>query len=224
MAAALLHDVGKTREFTYGAEFGFSDEGRLLGHLAIGSGDRRRCRPRPCRRAPPGACCTASSPTTVPEAAGRATAGRDGRAWLRLRRGARAVPAQLARRRASRARSSTASEPSGRGPPALSQSVGPGFSAQPLALCVPSLRLQPPTPRALGGTRRPTASPWPQRVREPFAKSLDRQLAITGLTAAVLGDRRSPAGRGGRRSSTSAPPLNERPMREPRSGPRFARR
>jgi 3'-5' exoribonuclease len=37
MAAALLHDVGKTREFTYGAEFGISDEGRLLGHLAIGS-------------------------------------------------------------------------------------------------------------------------------------------------------------------------------------------
>ena len=37
MAAALLHDVGKTREFTYGAEFGISDEGRLVGHLAIGA-------------------------------------------------------------------------------------------------------------------------------------------------------------------------------------------
>ena len=37
MAAALLHDVGKTREFTYGAEFGTSDEGRMLGHLAIGA-------------------------------------------------------------------------------------------------------------------------------------------------------------------------------------------
>jgi 3'-5' exoribonuclease len=37
MAAALLHDVGKVREFTYGAEFGISDEGRLLGHLAIGA-------------------------------------------------------------------------------------------------------------------------------------------------------------------------------------------
>jgi len=36
MAAALLHDVGKTREFTYAAEFGTSEEGRLLGHLAIG--------------------------------------------------------------------------------------------------------------------------------------------------------------------------------------------
>jgi 3'-5' exoribonuclease len=37
MAAALLHDVGKVREFTYGAEFALSDEGRLLGHLAIGA-------------------------------------------------------------------------------------------------------------------------------------------------------------------------------------------
>jgi 3'-5' exoribonuclease len=37
MAAALLHDVGKVREFTYGAEFGLTEEGRLLGHLAIGA-------------------------------------------------------------------------------------------------------------------------------------------------------------------------------------------
>jgi 3'-5' exoribonuclease len=37
MASALLHDVGKTREFTYGAEIGLSDRGRLLGHLQIGA-------------------------------------------------------------------------------------------------------------------------------------------------------------------------------------------
>jgi 3'-5' exoribonuclease len=37
MAAALLHDVGKAREFTYGARFGVSDEGRLLGHMAVGA-------------------------------------------------------------------------------------------------------------------------------------------------------------------------------------------
>ncbi len=37
IAAALLHDVGKTREFTYGAEFGLTEEGRLLGHLQIGA-------------------------------------------------------------------------------------------------------------------------------------------------------------------------------------------
>ena len=37
MAAAIVHDVGRAREFTYGAEFGLSEEGRLLGHLAIGA-------------------------------------------------------------------------------------------------------------------------------------------------------------------------------------------
>ena len=36
MAAALLHDAGKAREFTYGAEIGLSEQGRLLGHLQIG--------------------------------------------------------------------------------------------------------------------------------------------------------------------------------------------
>jgi len=36
LTAALVHDLGKTREFTYGAEFGLTDEGRLLGHVAIG--------------------------------------------------------------------------------------------------------------------------------------------------------------------------------------------
>ncbi|MGH2923753.1 MAG: 3'-5' exoribonuclease YhaM family protein [Solirubrobacterales bacterium] len=37
MAAALLHDVGKVREFSYGAEFEITEEGRLLGHLALGA-------------------------------------------------------------------------------------------------------------------------------------------------------------------------------------------
>lgn len=37
MAAALLHDVGKVREFAYGAEFEVTEEGRLLGHLALGA-------------------------------------------------------------------------------------------------------------------------------------------------------------------------------------------
>ena len=36
IAAALVHDIGKTREFTYGADFGVSEEGRLLGHVQIG--------------------------------------------------------------------------------------------------------------------------------------------------------------------------------------------
>jgi 3'-5' exoribonuclease len=37
ITAAIVHDLGKTREFTYGAEIGISDEGRLLGHVAIGA-------------------------------------------------------------------------------------------------------------------------------------------------------------------------------------------
>ena len=36
LAASITHDLGRTREFTYGAELGLTDEGRLLGHLAIG--------------------------------------------------------------------------------------------------------------------------------------------------------------------------------------------
>jgi 3'-5' exoribonuclease len=36
MTAAIVHDIGKTREFTYGADIGLSDEGRLLGHVELG--------------------------------------------------------------------------------------------------------------------------------------------------------------------------------------------
>ena len=36
LCAALVHDLGKTREFTYGAEIGLSDEGRMLGHVVLG--------------------------------------------------------------------------------------------------------------------------------------------------------------------------------------------
>jgi 3'-5' exoribonuclease len=36
ICAALVHDLGRTREFTYGAEIGLTDEGRMLGHLVIG--------------------------------------------------------------------------------------------------------------------------------------------------------------------------------------------
>jgi len=36
LTAAITHDLGRTREFTYGAEIGLTDEGRMLGHLVIG--------------------------------------------------------------------------------------------------------------------------------------------------------------------------------------------
>ena len=36
LTAAITHDLGRTREFTYRADFGLTDEGRLLGHLVLG--------------------------------------------------------------------------------------------------------------------------------------------------------------------------------------------
>src|SRR3954452_19495251 len=36
ICAALVHDLGKTREFAHGAEIGLTEEGRLLGHLVLG--------------------------------------------------------------------------------------------------------------------------------------------------------------------------------------------
>ena len=36
MASALVHDIGKTREFTYSAEIGLTEAGRLLGHVELG--------------------------------------------------------------------------------------------------------------------------------------------------------------------------------------------
>jgi 3'-5' exoribonuclease len=37
LTAAIVHDLGRTREFAYGAEIGLTEEGRLLGHLVLGS-------------------------------------------------------------------------------------------------------------------------------------------------------------------------------------------
>jgi 3'-5' exoribonuclease len=36
LTAALVHDLGKTREFEYGAEIAVSEEGRMLGHVELG--------------------------------------------------------------------------------------------------------------------------------------------------------------------------------------------
>jgi 3'-5' exoribonuclease len=36
LCATLVHDLGKTREFAYGAEIALSEEGRLLGHIELG--------------------------------------------------------------------------------------------------------------------------------------------------------------------------------------------
>ena len=36
LTAAIVHDIGLTRSFTYGAEIDLTEEGRLLGHLVLG--------------------------------------------------------------------------------------------------------------------------------------------------------------------------------------------
>jgi 3'-5' exoribonuclease len=36
LSAAIVHDLGKTREFTYGAEVGRTPEGAMLGHVELG--------------------------------------------------------------------------------------------------------------------------------------------------------------------------------------------
>ena len=38
VSSALLHDIGKTREFHFGAEIELSEAGALVGHLALGHG------------------------------------------------------------------------------------------------------------------------------------------------------------------------------------------
>jgi 3'-5' exoribonuclease len=36
LCAALVHDLGKTREYAYGAEITPTEEGRMLGHVELG--------------------------------------------------------------------------------------------------------------------------------------------------------------------------------------------
>ena len=36
LTAALVHDLGRSQEFTYGAEFGLTEPGQLLGHVTLG--------------------------------------------------------------------------------------------------------------------------------------------------------------------------------------------
>jgi 3'-5' exoribonuclease len=36
LTAAIVHDLGRTKEFVLGAEIGLTDEGRLLGHVELG--------------------------------------------------------------------------------------------------------------------------------------------------------------------------------------------
>ena len=107
LTAALVHDLGRTREFTYGAEIGLTEEGRLLGHLVIGAADARRARPRHARR---GAAARAAALRALPPRPERplpAGASRSAEALALYRLNALDA--------ASRARSSTVSGPTERG-------------------------------------------------------------------------------------------------------------
>ena len=63
LSAAIVHDLGKTREFTYGAEIARSREGALLGHVELGlrliasARARRRSRPSAAWRSSTACCC-----------------------------------------------------------------------------------------------------------------------------------------------------------------------
>ena len=97
ICAAIVHDIGKTREFTYGASIELSEEGRLLGHVQIGL---RLLRERAARRARRAAPARARALRALPPRPRRRA-----RRALRERRGARPAPAQRARReRQGRAR------------------------------------------------------------------------------------------------------------------------
>ena len=68
LTAAILHDIGKTREFELGADIALSDEGEMLGHVTLGQRDRDGARPgrgRRRARAAAGRLATASSATTA---------------------------------------------------------------------------------------------------------------------------------------------------------------
>ena len=69
LTAAITHDLGRTREFTYGAEIGLTDEGRLLGHLVIGERMLVGARSARLMRAGGLRCCTACSSHHGPTAA-----------------------------------------------------------------------------------------------------------------------------------------------------------
>ena len=113
LTAALVHDLGRTREFTYGAEIGLTDEGRLLGHLVLGSADG-------LARAP-AVGLTSGRLALLHCVLCHHGAGRGAGRALRVGRGARAVPAQRARRRGQgRARA----RPGGRDHRAVRRSLG----------------------------------------------------------------------------------------------------
>jgi 3'-5' exoribonuclease len=83
LSAAIVHDLGKTREFTYGAEIERSAEGRLLGHVELGpcparAGRRAQAGARALRDPPSRARCGRRPALRLPRGTGPASAERAG--------------------------------------------------------------------------------------------------------------------------------------------------
>ena len=82
LTAALLHDVGKTRELSFETTIDFTDAGQLPGPRHPGSHCWSPRRPRSCRRSPKpssSSCCTASSAITASWSGARPSARRPSR-------------------------------------------------------------------------------------------------------------------------------------------------
>ena len=97
LCAAIVHDIGKTREFTYGASIELCEEGRLLGHVPIG-----------LRLMPSAPACSTTRACSRSSTACSATTAADARPGGRFARSRRSrCTASTRSTRASRARSST---------------------------------------------------------------------------------------------------------------------
>ena len=177
LTAAIVHDLGKTREFTLGAEIGLTDEGRLLGHVELG-----------LRMLDERAAAARRAPAARPRA-------------LRAHPPRRSAPARRPRR--SRCSASTRSTPPSRA--RSSTGCRPALNEEAPVLGAPAPRRWAAEPGGLGTAgRSPVQSPPRQNgiatSRDP-APSGVRRTAIR-LRPAVAG-----AGPGGYRSAaTSAQP------------------
>ena len=168
LTAAIVHDLGKTREFSYGAELGLSDEGRLLGHLVLGQ-QLLEPRLRRWRRSGAWRCCTACSATTArsPRPAAASAPRRRSRCTASTRS-----------TRASRARWSTASE----GEPSLQvrSSARSSPTRRPREFRIGAAASVSGTAAARPSSERASATPAGATARTDAVADLERERAAVG--------------------------------------------
>ena len=188
LTAAIVHDLGRTREFTYGAEIGVTDEGRMLGHLVIGErmlSERAAAWPRPvppaallhCVLCHHGASSAPGRPVRLGRGAGACTASTPstrGQGRARARARARLLKSPVASRTARH----------GPGGPSSLQNWQ-GRAAPGLEGSIPSPRRQSTVRCALRSATPRTASARSRSCEAPEASA-----HVIGLRQAL--DRRSP--------------------------------